>query len=67
MRHDHRTFSAAARRACGRPRRERTHCPKGHAYDAANTYVYDTRRYCKTCAKQRSREQWQRQKEETRC
>jgi hypothetical protein len=26
-----------------------THCPQGHPYDAANTYVYRGHRYCKTC------------------
>lgn len=26
-----------------------THCPYGHAYDAANTYVRSGRRFCRTC------------------
>jgi HNH endonuclease len=36
--------SAAAERA-------RTHCPSGHAYDAANTYVNNGRRNCRACWK----------------
>lgn len=27
----------------------RTECPSGHPYDAVNTYLYDGRRYCKSC------------------
>lgn len=27
----------------------KTHCPRGHAYDAANTYQYGRGRRCKTC------------------
>ena len=27
----------------------KTHCSQGHLYDAANTYVYDGRRYCRAC------------------
>lgn len=27
----------------------KTHCPKGHAYDAANTRVYRGMRYCRAC------------------
>jgi hypothetical protein len=64
MRSDDRTFSPAARLACGRPRRSRTHCPQGHAYDRENTYTYGTRRYCKACCKARSLAQYQRQKED---
>jgi hypothetical protein len=26
-----------------------THCPKGHEYTAANTYVYNGGRYCRAC------------------
>jgi len=29
-----------------------THCPQGHEYSAANTYLYHGRRYCRTCHKQ---------------
>ena len=35
--------------------RTRTHCPKGHAYDAANTYVYAGSRCCKECRRDRVR------------
>lgn len=27
----------------------KTHCPTGHPYDEANTYVFDGRRYCRAC------------------
>lgn len=27
----------------------KTHCPAGHAYDAANTHWYQGRRYCRAC------------------
>lgn len=27
----------------------RTHCPYGHPYDEANTYVNRNKRYCRTC------------------
>jgi hypothetical protein len=27
----------------------KTHCPTGHAYDDANTHVYQGRRYCRAC------------------
>lgn len=34
----------------------KTHCPWGHAYDAANTYVCsDGRRMCRTCLSERNR------------
>jgi len=33
-----------------------THCPRGHAYTAANTYVSPSgRRHCRTCEKARRR------------
>jgi hypothetical protein len=28
---------------------DRTHCPKGHVYDEANTYVHKQKRYCRVC------------------
>lgn len=27
----------------------KTHCPKGHPFDETNTYLYRSRRYCRTC------------------
>jgi HNH endonuclease len=36
--------------------RKKTHCPKGHPYDAANTYKWRGRRLCRECNRQRSRE-----------
>lgn len=38
--------------------RRKTHCPAGHPYDEANTYVLPSRpgaRYCKACAREHSR------------
>lgn len=31
------------------PTARRTHCPRGHEYNEANTRIYDGRRYCKAC------------------
>lgn len=33
----------------------KTHCPQGHAYDEANTLVYNGGRYCRACAAERMR------------
>ncbi len=35
--------------------RRKTHCPQGHAYVEANTYMYRNRRHCRACIKIRSR------------
>lgn len=41
----------------------RTHCPQGHPYDEANTYVRSNgHRACRTCNRLRCREAHQRQK-----
>ena len=32
-----------------------TACPQGHAYDDANTFLYEGRRYCRECLRQRKR------------
>lgn len=39
------------RRGAGFPgvNARKTHCPRGHAYDAENTYVWNGLRYCRTC------------------
>lgn len=26
-----------------------THCPRGHVYDAMNTYVHNNKRFCRAC------------------
>lgn len=31
------------------PNTRKTSCPRGHPYDAENTYVYDGRRFCRRC------------------
>lgn len=36
-------------------RRERTHCPQGHPYDAVNTYWYRGGRSCRACSRVRCR------------
>jgi len=36
--------------------RQRTHCPRGHAYDAANTWTSKAgSRHCRTCIRERMR------------
>ncbi|MGW1039894.1 HNH endonuclease signature motif containing protein [Streptomyces sp. NPDC002547] len=37
----------------GRSQAARTHCPKGHPYDAENTTTYRGQRKCKTCHRER--------------
>ena len=40
----------------GRGNREKTHCPKGHPYDEANTYTSSAgKRHCKMCSRSRDR------------
>lgn len=39
---------------------QRTHCPKGHAYDDVNTIVYGGRRYCGECKRDRRRARYER-------
>ncbi|HXH88256.1 MAG TPA: HNH endonuclease signature motif containing protein [Gaiellaceae bacterium] len=34
---------------------KRTHCPRGHEYDEANTRVYGRRRFCRACDRLRER------------
>lgn len=40
------------------PQSSKTHCPRGHPYDAQNIYVLPSRptaRYCRTCKRERER------------
>ena len=39
-----------------------THCPKGHPYTVANTYMKNGKRNCRECARQASREWRERQR-----
>lgn len=41
----------------------KTHCPRGHAYDEANTYVNDNKRYCRACVRAASR-RWKAQRQQ---
>ena len=38
----------------GTRNREKTHCPSGHEYTEANTYLHLGRRNCRTCARQKN-------------
>lgn len=40
-----------------------THCPRGHAYDASNTYRYQGRRFCRACQRAAGRAYKQRMRE----
>ena len=40
----------------GLRQRTKTHCPRGHAYDAANTRLYKGGRYCRACHLVQTRE-----------
>ncbi len=42
--------------------RDRKACPQGHPYDAANTHIYQGRRYCRACDRARNREKHRRRK-----
>ncbi len=35
-------------------RTRKTHCPRGHPYNKANTRIYDGRRWCRVCDRRRS-------------
>ncbi len=43
--------------------RAKTHCPQGHAYDAANTIVKRGKRHCRTCENARARAYHQKHRE----
>lgn len=46
--------NAADRFAKGRDwQSQRTHCPYGHAYDEANTKIFDGRRMCRACGRRK--------------
>lgn len=59
--HMRRTNNSDVQKAAGsgqnvaRMQLAKTHCPRGHAYDEANTQRYGTRRSCRACAKERLR------------
>ena len=42
--------------------RSRTHCPRGHAYDDSNTYVWGRMRYCRACHLEHSRASYKRRR-----
>ncbi len=46
---------AAGRGNAGAKERAKTHCPRGHPYDEANTRRSGGRRYCRTCDRERAR------------
>lgn len=35
---------------------EKTHCPQGHAYTQENTYVHGSKRFCRTCNNESSKQ-----------
>lgn len=39
-----------------------THCPQGHVYDAANTYVHQNERHCRICTRAADRRRRAREK-----
>lgn len=43
---------------------QKTHCPRGHPYDEANTYIEGGRRHCRTCDPIAKRRSYVRQREE---
>lgn len=47
--HHENMLDMAAKGRAQRWQAEKTHCPKGHAYDQANTYIYKNQRFCRAC------------------
>lgn len=45
------------------PHLKKTHCPWGHPYSGTNLKVYQGRRFCRTCGKDRSRRFYLKSKE----
>lgn len=45
----HAAFDTVPGRDLGAMHREKTHCPRGHAYDAQNTYRHRGERHCREC------------------
>ena len=37
----------------GARQKAKTHCPRGHLYDASNTYTYGVNRHCRECHRNR--------------
>lgn len=37
----------------GRHNKQKTHCPKSHPYNEANTWLHEGRRYCRPCNRER--------------
>jgi len=46
------------------PNTWKAHCPRGHAYDAANTYRWRRKRYCRACDRRRKYEKYWRHREQ---
>jgi hypothetical protein len=39
----------------------KTHCPQGHPYDQANTYLHRGKRHCRICQRDANRRYYERQ------
>ena len=39
----------------GQHQRVKTHCPRGHEYNEENTRIYNGRRFCRTCDRERKK------------
>ena len=50
------------RSGSGKFYRNKTHCPSGHEYTKENTAIYDGRRQCRICNKEKGRERYRRMK-----
>lgn len=42
----------------GIPGQQKSHCKRGHPFAEGNMYVYGKRRFCRTCAIERSKARW---------
>lgn len=61
-----RDMISKGRARCGEWQRARTHCPKGHAYDDANTLHRGGRRFCRECQREYQRSHREQYREYTR-
>lgn len=44
--------------AFAQQQKERTHCPRNHPYDEANTYTHRGHRYCRACNRESKQRAW---------
>jgi len=52
-----------APKVAGQFNRNKTHCPRGHPYDDENTRIYQGRRQCRACDREKTKQRyWERKR-----